>query len=153
MAQFLLITTLLSLAGLIATGIVGFTAAPGHYAQHIFLALGTVVVGLFSQSMTMFFFIGTGKQLKDKTRGGQFETDVKKATRALAMRVSPAATYAMAMLMVTFIMGGGVATGKTPRWLHLALSIASAAMYARAYWVQLQAMTENASLMERYLKE
>ena len=44
-------------------------------------------------------------------------------------------------------------TGKTPRWLHLALSIASAAMYARAYWVQLQAMTENASLMERYLKE
>ena len=25
----------------------------------------TVVIGLFSQSMTMFFFIGTGKELKD----------------------------------------------------------------------------------------
>jgi hypothetical protein len=59
----------------------------------------------------------------------------------------------MLVLMVTFIMGGGVAGGKTPRWLHIALSAASALMYARAYWVQLQAMTENVSLMERYLKE
>ena len=153
MAQFLLVTTLLSIAGLIATSVAGFIAAPGHYAQHIFLALGTVVIGLFSQSMTMFFFIGTGKQLKDKAKGRQHEADIRQATRALAMRVSPAATYAMAVLMITFIMGGGVASGKTPRWLHLGLAMASAVMYARAYWVQLQAMTENASLMERYLKE
>src|SRR5438093_7369430 len=114
MAQLLLITTLLSIAALIATSVVGFIAAPGHYAQHIFLALGTVVIGLFSQSMTLFFFIGSGKQLKDKVRGAPDEPVVQKATRDLAMRVSPIATYAMAGLMITFIMGGGVASGKTP---------------------------------------
>src|SRR5215208_7134821 len=105
MAQALLITTLLSIAGLIATSIAGFIASPGHVAQHIFFALATVVIGLFSQSMTMFFFIGTGKQLKDKTRGGGDEAEVRSATRALTMKVSPVATYAMAVLMVTFIMG------------------------------------------------
>jgi hypothetical protein len=151
MAQFLLITTLLSIAGLIATSIAGFIATPGHYAQHIFLSLGTVVIGLFSQSMTMFFFIGTGKQLKDKVKGGEHESDVKKSTRALAMKVSPAATYAMAMLMVTFIMGGGVATRKTPVWLHLAEVVATVLLFARAYWVEIQAMQKNADLMERYL--
>src|ERR1700737_5220562 len=119
MAQALLITTLLTLAGLIATSIAGFIAAPGHVAQHIFLALATVVLGLFSQSMTMFFFIGTGKQLKDKAKGADFEPEVRQATRALTMKVSPAATYAMLLLMLTFIMGGGVASGQTPRWLHL----------------------------------
>jgi predicted PurR-regulated permease PerM len=151
MAQFLLVTTLLSIAGLIATSIAGFVTTPGHYAQHIFLALGTVVIGLFSQSMTMFFFIGTGRQLKDKVKGAEHEPDVRKATRALAMRVSPIATYAMAGLMVTFIMGGGVASGKTPRWLHLTLSAATVVLYARAYWVEIQAMEQNARLMERYL--
>ena len=150
MAQFLLITTLLSLAGLIATGIMGFIAPPGHYAQHIFFALATVVVGLFSQSMTMFFFIGTGKEIKEAA--GQ-EATVVQRTKAFKAKVFPAATYAMLVLMVTFIMGGGVASGKTPRWLHLILAVAAALMYGRAYWVQLQAMTENASLMERYLKE
>src|SRR5579859_5665029 len=130
MAQFLLITTLLTMAGLISTGIAGFLVSPGHAAQHIFMALGTVVIGLFSQSMTMFFFIGTGKQLKDSVKGGEREAEVRKSTRALAMRVSPAATYAMVLLMILFITGGGVATGKTPRWLHLTLAIATLVLYA-----------------------
>lgn len=151
MAQFLLITTLLTIAGLIATSLAGFIAAPGHYAQHIFLALGTVVIGLFSQSMTMFFFIGTGKQIKDRVKGGAHEDEVKRSTRALAMRVSPTATYAMAALMVTFIMGGGVSTGKTPRWLHLTEVIVTIVLFGWAYWVEIQAMQRNAELMDRFL--
>lgn len=150
MAQFLLITTLLSIVGLITTGVVGFTAAPGHVATHIFCALATAILGLFSQSMTMFFFIGTGKEIKDAAKSDQA---VVQRTKAFKAKVFPTATYAMGILMVTFIMGGGVASGKTPHWLHLSLFIASLAMYCRAYWVQLQAMVENAGLMEKYLKE
>jgi hypothetical protein len=150
LAQFLLITTLLSIAGLIATGVVGFIASPGHAAQHIFCALATVILGLFSQSMTMFFFIGTGKEIKD---AAQNDAEVVQRTKAFKMKVFPTAMYAMAVLMVTFIMGGGVASGKTPHWLHLSLFIASLAMYCRAYWVQLQAMVENAGLMEKYLRD
>ncbi|MGZ8868394.1 MAG: hypothetical protein ACXW2P_08620, partial [Thermoanaerobaculia bacterium] len=115
MAQFLLISTLLTIAGLIATSIAGFMASPTRVAQHIMFALVTVVLGLFSQSMTLFFFIGTGKQLKDKVRDTIHDADVRRATRALTMKVSPAATYAMFVLMITFITGGGVASGKTPR--------------------------------------
>lgn len=138
------------MAGLIATGTIGFFAAPGHYAQHIFFALATVVLGLFSQSMTMFFFIGTGKEIKDASKQ---DATVVQRTKAFKAKVFPAATYAMLAIMVTFIMGGGVATGKTPRWLHLTLAAVTIVLYARAYWVQLQAMMENAALMERYLKE
>jgi len=148
MAQFLLITTLLSIAGLIATGVMGFQSTPVHVATHIFFALGTVVIGLFSQSMTMFFFIGTGKELKEKAEN---DAEVVRQTKSFKARVFPAATYAMLVLMVTFIMGGGVSSGKTPRWLHLGLSLASVLMYGRAYWIQLRAMDENARLMEKYL--
>jgi 4-hydroxybenzoate polyprenyltransferase len=150
MAQFLLITTLLTIAGLIASMVVGFLAAPGHYAQHIFFALATVVIGLFSQSMTMFFFIGTGKEIKEKANN---DAAVVQRTKDFKSRVFPAAFYAMIVLMVTFIMGGGVASGKTPHWLHLLLAFASLVMYGRAYWVQIKAMDENARLMEKYLRE
>src|SRR5258708_14975137 len=150
MAQFLLITTLFSIAGLIATAVMGFTATPVPLATHIFFALGTVVLGLFSQSMTMFFFIGTGKEIKDAAKN---DAQVVQRTKAFKARVFPAAFYAMLVLMVTFIMGGGVASGKTPKWLHLSLSIASVVMYGRAYWVSLQAMQENAGLMEKYLAD
>jgi len=69
------------------------------------------------------------------------------------MKVSPAATYAMAILMVTFIMGGGVGSGSTPRWLHLTLSAASILLYLRAYWIEIRAMNENERLIEKYLRD
>ena len=151
MAQFLLVTTLLTIAGLIATIVRGFMSSPMHAGQHILFALATVVIGLFSQSMTMFFFIGTGKQMKDSVKDTPNEAPVRQSIRELKSRVFPIATYATAVLMVTFIMGGGVSTGKTPRWLHDILSFASLAMFMRAYWMEINAMNANAELMERYL--
>jgi hypothetical protein len=150
LAQFLLITTLFTIAGLLATSGMGFLAGPGHVAQHIFFALATAVIGLFSQSMTMFFFIGTGKELKDASNQ---DAAVVQRTKSFKSKVFPSAMYAMAALMVTFIMGGGVSSGKTPHWLHLTLTTVTVILYGRAYWVQLQAMDENARLMERYLKD
>ena len=151
MAQFLLISTLLTVGGLVATIVMGFLASPTHAAQHILLALITVLVGLFAQSMTMFFFIGTGKEIKEKVKGAREESSVVEQTRSFKSRVFPAAMYSIAVLMITFITGGGVATGKTPRWMHLILAFVTVVMYARAYWVQLSAMEENARLMEKYL--
>jgi hypothetical protein len=144
MAQFLLMATLLTIAGIITTGVLGITA---HVGTHITAALATVVLGLFSQSMTMFFFIGTGKEIKDKN------AEEKKTVAGFKSRVFPAAMYAMGTIMVTFILGGGVHTGKLPVWTHWVLSIASVVMFARAYVIELQAMDENARLMEKYLKE
>jgi hypothetical protein len=150
MAQALLITTLLTIAGLVATIVMGLRATPAHQADHIIVALVTVVLGLFSQSMTMFFFIGTGKELKDAS--GQ-DGEVVQRTKAFKARVFPAAMWAMTGIMITFITGGGVGSGRTPLWLHDALAALCIALYARAYWVQIRAMNENASLMERYLRE
>jgi hypothetical protein len=153
MAQFLLITTLMTIAGLIVTMVAGFIASPGHVAQHMLLAIATVVLGLFSQSMTMFFFIGTGKQMKDNVKGTDAEGPVRQRIRELKSRVFPIATYATALLMVAFITGGGVASGKTPRWLHDILTLGTLALFMRAYWMHINAMNANAELMEKYLKD
>ena len=150
MAQALLISTLVTVAGLIVTIVMGFRATPVHVADHIIVALVTVVVGLFSQSMTMFFFIGTGKELKEKSSQ---DADVVQRTKDFKSRVFPAAMWAMTAIMVTFITGGGVGQGRTPLWLHDALAAVSIFMFARAYWIQIRAMNENATLMERYLRD
>ncbi|HVT44464.1 MAG TPA: hypothetical protein VMT00_08740 [Thermoanaerobaculia bacterium] len=154
MAQLLLMTTLLTLAGLIVTSISGYLAAsPADIARHILFALATVVVGLFSQSMTMFFFIGTGKEIKDKAKGAADEQSVVRSTRLFKSKVFPAAMWAMASIMVTFIIGGGVHTGKVPSLAHHLLSLLTIILFAWAYWVELRAMEENARLMERFLSE
>src|ERR671929_80632 len=127
--------------GFIATIVAGFRASLVHASTHILIALATVIVGLFAQSMTMFFLIGMGKEIKEAS--GQ-NAEVVRRTRAHKAKVFPAATYAIAALMVTFIMGGGVRSGKTPVWLHLTLALASLAMLGRAYYIELRAMEDNA---------
>ena len=99
--------------------------------------------------MTMFFFIGTGKEIKEKSN----DTAAIQQTKAFKSRVFPAAMWALTAIMVTFIMGGGVRTGQTPRWLHDLLAGITLVMFARAYWIELRAMDENAKLMAQYLKE
>ena len=154
MAQFLLITTLLTIAGLVASSVLGFMAEPGAgIGRHITYSLATVVLGLFSQSMTMFFFIGTGKEIKDKAKGHADETAVVNETKRYKNRVFPAAMYAMLTIMVTFILGGGIHRGSLPLWTHYLLTAASIVMFARAYWIEINVMDANARLMERFLKD
>ena len=154
MAQFLLISTLFSIAGIIATMIGGYLATPGAgVGNHILTALVSTIVGLFSQSMTMFFFIGTGKEIKQKVRGARDEAAVVADIRRFKQKVFPAAFYSMMVLMVAFIIGGGVHTGKLPGWLHQLLAFIALGMFVRAYVLEVRAMDENARLMERFLRE
>src|SRR6266480_4655206 len=97
MAQFLLTMTLISIAGLMAAIVAGFRASPGHASTHILISLTTVVVGLFAQSMTMFFFIGMGKEIKEAS--GQ-NAEVVRRTRTHKAKVFPVPTPPPRMNMI-----------------------------------------------------
>ena len=76
MAIALLLTTLLALAGFLATGAQGLLVASALHSaaplagrlvtRHVGYAIPTVLFSLFSQSMVIFYFIGTGKLVKEE---------------------------------------------------------------------------------------
>src|SRR5215471_11635777 len=101
MAIALLLTTLLALAGFLATSAQGFVVAAGISAsplaakllvtRHVGMAVPTVLLSLFSQSMVIFYFIGTGKLVKDEAAGYPEEAKmlVLAALRRFKARTSP----------------------------------------------------------------
>jgi len=103
MAIALLSGTLLAIAGFLLTSVQGFVvAASGHadrflVTRHVAYAIPTVLLSLFSQSMVLFFFIGTGRLVKDETRALP-DADRNAVLRALSgfkRRTSPPATFAL----------------------------------------------------------
>ena len=76
MAFALLLTTALALGGFLVTSAQGFFVATGIgsgsaiaralVTRHVGWAIPTVLLSLFSQSMVIFYFIGTGKLVKDE---------------------------------------------------------------------------------------
>ena len=160
MALALLITTALAMGGFLVTSIQGFLVATGLAAgsaaartlvtRHVGYAIPTVLLSLFSQSMVIFFFIGTGKLVKGEVAGlpESERAPVLAALRRFKAKTSPAATLALASAIAVFVLGGAVHTSALPRWTHLAAAIAALAIHGWALVVQAHVFAENSRLMD-----
>lgn len=159
MAIALLAGTLLALAGFLLTSVQGFAvaahlAASGPAARllvtkHVAYAIPTVLLSLFSQSMVIFFFIGTGRLVKDEIAG--FPEGERRAVlgvlRDFKRRTSPPATFALLSAIAVFVLGGAAHTSALPSWVHLAASIGAVLTHAWALVAEWSAFLENGRLM------
>ena len=98
----------------------------------------------------MFYFIGTGKQIKDLVTGLARGGDFIQRTKVFKAKVFPPALWAMLFTMATMIIGGGVHTRVrwTPPLLHAGLAAASLYFNVVAFWKEAKYMIENNMLME-----
>ncbi len=168
MAVALTLGTVLAIAGLLVTSIQGFAVSTGlHTAsplagalvtRHVGYAIPTVLFSLFSQSMVIFYFIGTGRLVKDETAAWpeQVRRPILRALADFKRRTSPPATFALSSSIGVFVLGGAVHTRALPSWTHLAASLAALALHSWALTAEWKAFGENARLMadpRRYVRE
>lgn len=154
--------TVLSLAVLdallfAAAGATGIAFAdPQHpgsealFAPHLFLSIAATLLACFVHSLAMFYFIGTGRDIKEGCRSLPAEQAAAFVgrTRAFKARVFPAATYSTGLLMAAAILGGGVHTGALPAWVHWGLAGAGFAWSLQAFRLEVRAMAENRALID-----
>ena len=159
MAIALLAGTLLAIAGFLLTSVQGFVVA-SHLAaatpaakllvtKHVAYAIPTVLLSLFSQSMVIFFFIGTGRLVKDEI-AGYTETErrsVLDVLRGFKRATSPPATFALLSAITVFVLGGAVHTKALTSWVHLAAAMTAAAVHLWALSSEWTAFIENGKLM------
>ncbi|HTO89264.1 MAG TPA: hypothetical protein VMR54_17210 [Thermoanaerobaculia bacterium] len=158
MAVALLLTTALALAGFLFTSVQGFVLASGVVTsaaaktlitRHVGYAIPTVLLSLFSQSMVIFYFIGTGKLVKQEAEGFP-ESERRRIQQLLALfkrRTSPPATFALLSAIGVFVLGGAVHTRALPSWTHLAAAIAAVLIHSWALLSEWRAFGENTALM------
>src|SRR5438128_7512885 len=109
MVLALLTSALISIICFIPTFVMGFTmAARTGLSQHVLLGLFTTFLVTLTQSMTMFYFIGTGKQVKDLVASFPTGPQLVQRTKVFKAKVFPPALWAMLFTMATMIIGGGV---------------------------------------------
>lgn len=159
MAVALLLTTVLALAGFLFTSVQGFAVASGLaggsgvakalVTRHVGIAIPTVLLSLFSQSMVIFYFVGTGKLVKDEVSSYP-EAERHAILRALSRfkrKTSPPATFALLSAITVFVLGGAVHTRALPSGAHLAASIAAVLLHGWALLAEWRVFGENAALM------
>ena len=99
--------------------------------------------------MVIFFFIGTGKLVKETGVGlsGGTEERHPRALSGFKRRTSPAATFALFSSIAVFVLGGAAHTRALPPWTHLAASLGAVAIHFWALAAEWRAFGENTVLM------
>ena len=150
MVLALLTSALISIVCFIVTLLMGFMVVKTTLAQHVLFGLFTTFLVTLTQSMTMFYFIGTGKQVKDLVAALPSGPQFVQRTKLFKARVFPPALWAMLFTMAAMIIGGGVHTRAawTPPILHALLAAISLYYNIVAFWKEAKYMIENNMLME-----
>src|SRR5438132_8568518 len=106
MVLALLTSALVSIVCFIVTLLMGFMVVKTTLAQHVLFGFFTTFLVTLTQSMTMFYFIGTGKQVKDLVANLPSGPQFVQRTKVFKMKVFPPSLWAMLFTMATMIIGG-----------------------------------------------
>ena len=122
MTAALITATTLSVLGLTATFVLGFTVVSrADLLQHTTLGIFTALIVLLSHSFTMFYLIGKGKAIREAVSEGELSNDFVVQVMRARRPVFSVGTLAMLLTITTAILGGAVDTRTFPSLVHSVL--------------------------------
>ena len=108
------ITTML----LLISGMQGYFQFIVLQASHPQFALLATVFYMFTETLVMFYFIGSGTAIKKTIASLGVKTDLYDKVKKTKMLLFPHLTINMVFVGVVFILGGAVQTGSVSAWIH-----------------------------------
>jgi hypothetical protein len=150
MGRALLIVGAMATLGVVASAVLGYllsSPTDSDMPLHVLVGLASSLLLLFSHCWIVFYLIGTGKAIKDAVREHGLDPALAEETKRFKNASYPWMMLAMAVVMATFILGGGVATGSVPSWVHHALFYAAVPSQAYALWIEHRVLVDNERLM------
>src|SRR5436190_19150895 len=87
-------------------------------ANEITFVILTSIVYLFTETLIIFFFVGTGVSVKEYTLSNKLKPDYHRQSIAIKRRVYPSQLLNMLFMIVLFVLVGAVDTGHVSVWIY-----------------------------------
>jgi hypothetical protein len=146
LAQALLTAVLVGLAGLVTSAVMGLRSV--DVARHISFGIVSTLITLLAHSMMIFYLIGKGKAVKDAMAEHHMTGDYYRRIVAARKPVFSAGTLAMALTMVTAILGASVDTGVMPTAVHAMVAYGAVLSNLAALRIEISALTESSRIVD-----
>lgn len=146
MAQALLTAVFVGLTGLVTTAVFGLRGT--DISRHISFGIFSTMITLLAHSMMMFYLIGKGKAVKDAMAEHSVAGDYYRRIALARKPVFSIATLAMAVTMVTAIIGASVDTGVLPPMVHAMIAYGAIACNLAAAKIEIEALTAASRIVD-----
>jgi hypothetical protein len=145
-AQALLTAVFVGLTGLVTTAVFGLRGT--DITRHIAFGIFSTMITLLAHSMMMFYLIGKGKAVKDAMAEHSVAGDYYRRIALARKPVFSIATLAMAVTMVTAIIGASVDTGVLPPIVHAMIAYGAIACNLAAAKIEIEALTASSRIVD-----
>jgi hypothetical protein len=145
-AQALLTAVFVGLTGLVTTAVFGLRGT--DVTRHISCGIFSTMITLLAHSMMMFYLIGKGKAVKDAMAEHSVAGDFYRRIALARKPVFSIATLAMAVTMVTAIIGASVDTGVLPPMVHAMIAYGAIACNVAAAKIEIDALTASSRIVD-----
>jgi uncharacterized membrane protein len=148
------IFVLLALVGVVLLGLTLFQGQKADNLEketvtpHIGWALGTSIYLMVVHSVIVIYFMGTGFAIKEATDEFQIPEEYLARARALKMKVFPVTTLAIALVVLSIILGASQFTSNNEGSLHKTLAYLTIFLNFGAFYLQFLSVWENGKMME-----
>jgi hypothetical protein len=146
LAQALLTAVFLGLGGLVTTVVFGLRGT--EIGRHISFGIFSTLITLLAHSMMMFYLIGKGKAVKDAMTEHSVAGDYYRRIAAARKPVFSIGTLAMAVTMVTAILGASVDTGVLPPMVHGTIAYGAIVCNLAALKIEIDALTASSRIVD-----
>ena len=112
-------------------------------ASHVTFMIFTSILYAFTETLVIFFFVGTGVSVRDYSQEHNLDTKYHRESIAIKRIVYPPLLLNMLFMVVLFVLVGAVDTHRIPRWAYYLLFIFCIFDYARIKIIQNHSFRRN----------
>ncbi len=131
--------------------VIGFTQSLLHFpilkAGHLTWMLLTSIVYLFTETLTIFFFVGTGVSIKEYTREHKLDPACHKRSLAVKHRVYPPLLLNILLMIIVFVLVGAVDTHRVPATLYQLIFAGALIHFIKVKMIQHQCFRDNTRII------
>ena len=132
------------LATVFAQSIVPFKVISASPLSFLIL---TSIIYLFTETLVMFFFVGTGVSVKEYMLEQKIHGDYHKRSIAIKRRIYPPQMLNLLILMMAFILFGAADTHKIPAWIYQGMLLIGILQFIDAKRIQNDCFRDNTRII------
>ncbi len=118
-------------------------------ANHSQFALLSIIFYLLTETLIMFYFIGSGTAIKKTIQIGGKNTKLYENVKKTKMKLFPHLTFNIVFVGTVFVMGGAVQTGRLAGWIHGMLFNLAFIHFIYTTFLQHRGFKENVEIIEK----
>lgn len=112
-------------------------------ANEVTFIILTSIIYLFTESLIIFFFVGTGVSVKEYTLAHNLTPEYHRQSIAIKRKVYPPQLLNMLFMMILFVLVGAVDTGHVPVWVYRLYFVFCLRNFLMAKKIQHDSFREN----------